>query len=508
MNKFLNNMPVFMVFLTMIAFSWCYGGSQANELFGIIPWLFIFLFETLIFFPQRYANETIVDARERVMYKLKRDPVLYFSILFLVILIIPFVNKGLCPVCDYPQIMAGAEQKPPMPYLPFCIDREEHFGLILWFLPIFTGLLAVRHSLTPSGKRLFLEFMVWNSTLLALLGFVQAGTGAEFPYWAKEENPVYFFSTFGYPNMGGSFFLMMFCFSIGLWQHRVIETENDPLTDIQKSQYEKFMVRTIRAHYPVVAVVFNFFATMFTLCRAAIFMLMVVSVFAFAYCILRLLYSRTNRAKKVRSAGFLTGGVLLFLIAVFVFAPKTITDEIGSVTSLEALDRISGKGQYHTRVAGEIFKDYPFFGVGGWGYRHFCLQYMTDEEKADIQEIGGINVHNDYMQFLCEHGAVGTLLLISILLGLLIPICSAWYMLYRAARFTKGKDAPPKPLVVFSLPAGTFWILIGTTCVTIHSFADCPLRSGAVLSSYLISLACASGFLVGVKKKKTHGGHR
>mgnify|MGYP003288017967 CR=1 FL=1 len=47
---------------------------------------------------------------------------------------------------------------------------------------------------------------------------------------------------------------------------------------------------------------------------------------------------------------------------------------------------------------------------------------MTDEEKAEIQEIGGINVHNDYMQFLCEHGAVGTLLLISILLGLLIPI--------------------------------------------------------------------------------------
>jgi hypothetical protein len=498
MNKLLNNLSVILVFLTLSAFSWLYGGSRADKLLPLIPWLWVFLFEALLFFPQRKEYETTADARSRVTKGLKRDPVLYLSILFLLILIIPFFNQGLCQVCDYPEIVAGADPAPPIPYLPFCVDVEEHFGVCLWFLPMFTALLAARHALIPSGKRLLLEFMVWNASLLALLGFCQASTGAEFPFWEKEENPVYFFSTFGYPNMGGSFFLMMFAFSVGLWQHRMIEVEESPMLEIQKSKSEKFMVRMVCSHYLVIAVALNFFATLFTLCRAAILMLGAVSLLAVLYCLLRLLFARHQRAQKIKKAAFLLGWMVIFAIFIAVFAPKEVTNELNTVNTVETLDRISGKGQYHTRVAGEIFKDYPLFGVGGWGYRHFCMQYMTEEEMKNIQVVGGINVHNDSLQFLCEHGAVGYLALFFIFIILLVPIFRSWYALYHAARFTKKTQAPPKPLFLYSLPAGTFWVLVGNICVVVHTFADCPLRSAAVLTSFFVSLSCATGFLQGV----------
>ena len=501
MNKILNNLAVVLVFLTLAAFSWLYGGSRAEKLMPLIPWLWVFLFEALLFFPQRREYETTADARSRVTKGLKRDPVLYLALLFLVILIIPFFNQGLCQVCDYPKIIAGESAEPPMPYLPFCIDAEEHFGVFLWFFPMFTALLAARHALVQSGKRLLLEFMVWNAAALALLGFCQASTGAEFPFWEKDVDPVYFFSTFGYPNMGGSFFLMMFAFSVGLWQQKMIEIEDSPMLDVQKSKSEKFMVRMVCSHYLLVAVIFNFFATLFTLCRAAIMMLGVVSVLAVAYCLLRLVFAPHQRAKKIKKAAFLLGWIVVFAIGVAIFAPEEVTNELNTVNTVEALDRISGKGQYHARVAGEIFKDYPVFGVGGWGYRHFCMQYMSDEDLKNIQVVGGINVHNDSLQFLCEHGAVGFLSLFSILVILLVPVFKAWYALYRAARFTKKGNAPPKPLFLYSLPSGTFWVLVGNACVIVHTFADCPLRSAAVLSAFFVSLACAPGFLQGVPSR-------
>jgi hypothetical protein len=498
MNKVLNNLAVVLVFLTLAAFSWLWGGSRADKFLPLIPWLWVFLFEALLFFPQRKDYETTAEARSRVTKALKRDPIVYLAILFLLILIIPFFNQGLCQVCDYPRIVAGEDAAPPLPYLPFCVDAEEHFGVLLWFLPMFTALLAAKHSLIASGKRLLLEFMVWNATLLEVLGFCQASTGAEFPFWEKGENPVYFFSTFGYPNMGGSFFLMMFAFSIGLWQYRMINVEESPMLEIQKSRSEKFMVRMVYSHYLLIAVVANFFATLFTLCRAAILMLAGVSVLAIVYSLLRLLFARHQRAQKIKKAAFLLGWIVVFIVSVAVFAPKEVTHELNTVSTVEALDRVSGRGQYHTRVAGEIFKEYPLFGVGGWGYRHFCMQYMTDEEMKEIQVIGGINVHNDSMQFLCEHGIVGYLALLSIFIILLVPIFRAWYALYHSARFTKKTEAPPRPLFLYSLPAGTFWVLVGNACVVVHTFADCPLRSAAVLTSFFVSLACAPGFLQGV----------
>jgi len=146
-------------------------------------------------------------------------------------------------------------------------------------------------------------------------------------------------------------------------------------------------------------------------------------------------------------------------------------------------------------VATEIWKDYPLFGCGGWGYKHFCISKMTPEELRSLQKVGGINVHNDYLQFLAEHGLVGFGAIVAIVVMLLVPVARSWKDLAVAARFTESRRAPPKPTALFALPAPAFCILAGIVATLVHCFGDCPMRSAAVMSLFFASLAAIPGFL-------------
>ena len=496
MAYFFKNLPVFLVFATMAAFAWLHGGARADALMPTIPWLWALLFEALLCFPQRHPHEDPLAARRRVWHGLRGDPLFYVTLGFIALLVIPFTNRGLCPECDAAKILAGAVAEPAVPFAPYCVDPAEHFGVFIWFLPALTAMLAAKHALGRSGKRLLMEMIVWNAAALAVLGFIQRGTGATAAFWGKTPAAADFFSVFGYPNMGGAFFAMAFAFSIGVWQGHVAEVAELPHIDRSKGSVSRErMNRLFRAHYALAAVVFNFFGAVCTLCRAAILLVFSLAVLAFLYYECSLLLARSHRAKRVKSAAFVFGGALMFLLAVSVFSPPELSRELGSLNANAMADRVTGKAQYHTRVALAVFKDHPFFGVGGWGYRHHFKKYLLPEEMKDIQTVGGANVHNDYMQFLCEHGAVGALLLLTIFLMLISPIFSDWYRLLQAARFTKSDKAPPMPRAIYCLPAGTFWILLGNVALLIHAFGDCPMRCGSCLSMFFVTLACAPGYL-------------
>ena len=498
------NLAVLLVFLAIASCAWLCGGLRADSLLPTLPWLLAFLFEGMLFFPQRRPFEDAVSARRRCWRGLRRDPLFYFTLLFLLVLLVPFVNHGLCRACDYPQIMKISSAtglpvedvaKPPVPFAPFCVNLQEHFTVLLWFLPALMGMLAAKHSLSRQGKRVLMEMLVWNAMALAILGFIQQGSGAAAPLWGKEPLKVHFFSVFAYPNMGGAFFVMAFAFAIGLWQHRVAEVAALPKVDKTMSLKEQALNRWLRAHYPLIPATLIFFGVLCTLSRAAVMCLFVLAGSAFVYYVLSLLFSRHERARRVRHAAFALGGALFFLLLVSVFAPPDLNKELATIDSFGVLDRVSGKAQYHTRVAVAIFKDYPFFGVGGWGYKHFCLSYLQDDELKQLPPVGGANVHNDYLQFLCEHGAVGAFLLSCIVLALVYPVFRDWFRLYRAARFMKADKAPPRPRAIYCLPAGAFWILVGDLALIIHACGDCPMRSASVLSMFFVSLACAEGYI-------------
>ena len=512
------NLAAFLVFFTMLGVTWIYGGTRPEPLYTTLPWMLALSLEGLLFFPQRRPYEDMVQARERTWRCLGRDPLLYVVLFFMVLLIVPIFNRGLCPNCDCQAIAAGADPKP-IPMLPFCVNVADHVKVFTWFVPAFLSALAIRHALTREGKRLLFEMMVWNGVVLGVFGFIEQATGAAFVFWEKPEHPVYFFSVFGYPNAAGSFFTMMFAFSIGLWRYHAKETDFMRKADAESQVPSKTMY-WLHAHYPLVAVVLTLFAVLYTRSRAAILLTTVLAAIAGVYVVLEALGSVMERLRRVKTIIASAIGLVAIGIAVAVFAPEEISAEMKTADLAAIADRVTGKKEWHSDAAFALFKEHPIFGIGGWGYKHLCLPYVPSSARRSFGQWwsrGGANVHNDHLQFLCEHGALGLVLLISMIVLLAWPVFVVWSRLYMASRFVRGENAPPRPKAIFALPAAAFWILAGNACLMVHAFGDCPMRCAAVMTTLFASIPLAEGFIPhkneiilatdGANESKSSSGH-
>ena len=505
-----NNAVAIAVAAVCSVFAWLYGGTVTSALLPTVPWVLAILFELMICFPQRHRGESTTQARTRVWKRLKRDPLTWVVLAFLLVLIVPFFNKGLCPCCDYPEIhFDGMRQAPPIPFLPYCVNRAEHFTVLLWFVPALTAMLAVRHALLSEGKRTLLALIVWNGVALSALGIVQHICGAESPLWAEGwGEKAYFFSTFGYPNMGGDYFTTLFALAVALWRWRLDEIRAECSSDDGASKVN--CARFWRKHLYLIPAVVFFLSAMMTLSRAAIVLVSFLAVLFFIHSFISLL-ANMSRLKRVKAIG--VNLIAIVIVATFFYGfffnrdtmmnaggfRNEFNEEVSTLSIDAMLDRAAGKGQYHVRVATAIWLDNIFFGCGGWGYKHFCVPEMTDEEFLQMQKVGGINVHNDFLQFLAEHGLVGFGLMVAMVIMLLSPIVRTWRKLVTAAAFSKGAKRPPRPIAIFALPASTFCILAALAATLLHSLADCPLRSPAVLALFFVALAAAEGFMPKLK---------
>ena len=73
---------------------------------------------------------------------------------------------------------------------------------------------------------------------------------------------------------------------------------------------------------------------------------------------------------------------------------------------------------YRSGIA--VYKNYPIFGVGNKNYR---VETCTDEKKSDKYDYFCLtHPHQIYIEFLAEHGIVGTLILISVFFTLMFKI--------------------------------------------------------------------------------------
>lgn len=500
-----HNLAPLCVALMLSTISWVYGGARGELLMPVIPWLFLILLEVAVCFPQRRGNETTYGARVRVWAEMKRDPIVWTSLGLLVLLTIPFVNSGLCPTCDMQLIAQGAVPDPPVKFLPFCVNRLHHYSVFLWFAASLLAMVATRHSLSRHGKRFLLETLVWNGVALALLGFVQNAVGAPGPLWdgdcgLQSGATSEFFSTFGYPNMAGDYFTTLFAISVALWRRRHAEVaEAIAASHTGRDEVHRRGVFW-RKNYLLIPAVLFYFAAINTLSRAAILISTLMAVVFFLHTFISFSAKKT-RAESVRS-GTLSFAILgLVVFCAMVFMPSNMQKEVDTINTHAVLDRVTGKGQYHVRVATELWKDHVLFGCGGWGYRHLCLSKMTEDELKQLQVIGGINVHNDYLQLLAEHGLVGFGAIVAIVVMLLAPVFSTWSRLVKALRFAKRNELPPRPVAIFAFPASAFFMLIGISGTLIHSFGDCPLRSSAVMTLFFVSLAAVEGFLPHLQSK-------
>lgn len=484
----LKTVSLLLVSAPVLAFAWAFGGSRTDVLARVMPWASLACALGTFLLPQHHPGETWGAAVRRSAWGVLKDPFFWVALVFLGYLVVPLFNVSLCPVCDWKAIDAGADPYPPMRYLPFCASPREHAGVLWWFGPALLSALGIRHGLTRSGKRSLLELLAWNGAALALLGFLQHVTGAQFPYWGKPMRPTQFFSVFGYPNMGGAYFTLMYSLSLGIWCSQMGDAEASPL--------DQGGHPFLRAHYPFVAVALSLAAVLATLCRAAIVLSVALTAAFFIYVVLRAFVGNDwRRARRFRSAVVAISLMLGLFGAIYVYAPPEVGRELGTVNPLAVADRVSGKAQYHTRVATAIMRDFPLFGVGGWGYRHFSQAYMTPEELKHQQVVGGANVHNDYLQFLAEHGLVGFSLLVACVWLLALPTGREWKRRAAKALAAERSNMGSSTLTLFAVSPPIVWTFLGCVAVLVHAFGDCPFRSAAVLAAFLAILPASFGFM-------------
>ena len=496
MEFFVRKALAVQIFILALAFSWIHGGTRPDLLFPVIPWLSLFVLSMLMVFPQARRSETLPEAQLRVWRSFFRDPLLYLAIIQLVLLVIPLFNVAGVPSVD-PSTGQWVNPKPPFPSLPFCCNLGEHASLLLWFPPVMIATLAVRHGLLKRGKRILLELLCWNGAALALFGFLQRATGATSVFWGKEIFGT-FFSTFGYPNIAGALFTLLFALSMGLWFTEIFKSmigptveEVDPLAEEEVSGYRKNRM--------AIPALLCFAASLATYSRAAILLTLGLLLFLGGYMLIGC-WQKSLPAQRIKIGLSSLAALFVVVMGVTVLAPDDMKREI-STLSMEAItDRLSGRAQYHARVAGDIFKDYPVFGVGGWGYPHYQLQYMTPEEIKGAQIVGGINVHNDSLQFLAEQGSVGFALILATLLAVVLPMVKVIAGQAREAKLTAR--AVPSPSWIYTQPPVTVAAFAGCAATVVHSFGDLPFRDPAVLLTWFLAFACLPGFTPKVRVKR------
>jgi O-antigen ligase len=249
-------------------------------------------------------------------------------------------------------------------------------------------------------------------------------------------------------------------------------------------------------HYPAIPTVICFYAALNTLSRAGILLASVSAMLLFLHAGVVTL-ARLNKAARVRTGAFCALVLVLIAVAASVFMPEEIKKEVDTLQTREVLNRMTGRQEWHARVAIDLFKEHPLFGCGGWGYQHFSPTKVLDKDgyPQRVWGRGSANVHNDYLQFLAEHGLVVFLLLVGAVVLLVLPVARTWQRLSKAARFLPARTRPPSPQSLFALPGPAFAVLTAAAVPLVHAFGDCPLRSPAVLTLFFTSLAAVGGFL-------------
>ncbi|MFA7173722.1 MAG: O-antigen ligase family protein [Kiritimatiellia bacterium] len=497
MNWFVRNVLVVHVLALVMAFSWIQGGTRAELLVPVIPWLAALTLQFLIVFPQAKSTETLMDARERVWRALRRDPLVYLSLLLLALLIIPLFNVAPLPVFDE-AAQRWVNAPPPVAWLPFCTSPDSHAVLFLWFPPALIAALSARHGLLKRGKRLLLELICWNGALLAVIGFAQVITETKELLWFVPLE-AQFFSTFGYPNFAGAFFTLIFAISAGLWMYEATLFMHSKEIAIIQSEKNFFTKHRLFA-----AMALNFIAALATLSRAAILLAALVFIILGLYLILFI----WERFSKVGQIKIVTGIVLLFMLAaatLTLFDLKEFKGEIHTLSYDTIVSRVTGGAYYHVRVAQDIYRDYPVFGVGGWGYPIYQSQYMSPAEIKGMQIVGGANVHNDTWQFLAEQGYVGFGLLMACVLALLAPLWLSLFQLISNSFQLYKKDVDrnlPSAHWFYCIPLPLIAVFVGTAATVCHSLGDLPFRNPAVLTIWVLALACVPGWLPLVRRSR------
>ncbi len=455
---------------------WMRGGTRL-ELMGPAPWLALAAILGMLFRPPQNPQELLVSARVRVWHKLLSDPLLYIGAAFLFLLTLQWWNGPREAVFDVPS-WRWTFSPPPKPTLPlFSIDRKEALEMLIWFGPFYAALLVIRNGFLRSQKLDLLKLLAANAALAGLFGAVQYFSHTKSIYWLTPLK-VHFFAAFGYQNHAGAFFILAAFLATGL---------------VLRSLLKKDWVEDLSWLAPVLGLCI--LGAFLSKSRAALLMVGFLVSVGTGYAFMRVGKRHTTHgmaAVLVSLAAFVA--VVIYVVTVVPGNP--VQEELKGTTLEGVVARVELGHDPLKATAWQVWKDHTWFGVGGWGFRHFLPHYLPDR-KAYAS--GQANVHNDPLQFLAEFGAAGAFLLGVTLLVLMAPALRAIWKIEPADRHDMRSRFMKIPPLGVALLAGPLLTLL-------HSLADLPFRSPAILWTWGVMLACAPDFCE--RTERHHRRHR
>lgn len=439
------------LFLAVAYPVWARGGTFVDWQ-GPLIWLSLLAFAVLLFFPD--PRQTL---RSRVA-ALARDPLLYVGIIFLALLVLQAENSGRIRIWDT-KMWGWRYSDPPKPTWPSAVTRAEAMEMIRWFLPAGIIALSLRHAFFSShGYRVFLGAVVGNAAVNAAWGLVQFVSGMDKMY-GFHALPGFFFSSFGYPNHAASFYMLTLAAGFGL---------------LIAACRRQGRVNRMGTWLLLGSVITLLIASNLTLSRAGILGSWGLTVFA------GILFFSRSWHRLSPSQRFNIFLVLIAVVAVSFFLVSGLGHGLLDAELQKIRDRPAEKDfaarWFQARAAWEMFLDYPWFGVGGWGYRYFMAMYLPSDQW-DLVGVGKANVHNDPIQFLAEFGIVGFACLTAA--GLL--------MIMGAVRYMKKADTE---INEFIFRPTSLIILAGLFLLLLQSLLDLPFRSPAVLYTWIVVMGC------------------
>ncbi len=460
---------LFFVALLVVWPVWLRGGTRP-ELMGPVPWLTLAALGSALFWPDRERMENAKAARMRVMHDFFSDPFLYIALAFLLLLALQAWN-GPRELAWNSNLGYWFFAPPPHPNLPvFSIQPSEAVEMLLWFGPAIAIVLAIRHGFSRDRKADLLRLLAVNAAWVAGVGLIQQAFRAPGIFWrGKAEVP--FFATFGYPNHAGAFFVLASILSGGLLIRELNHEDGGE-----------------NIGWALPTLVINLMGALFCRSRAAILMAAFLALAGSSYALRRLRgrYTTAGRA----AVTVCLAAVLATATFVFVRVPGNVVKEEWKGTTLENVkSRVERRGDPYLEAAWQIWRDHSWFGVGGWGYRHFLPLFVVPDNPRRIFPDGAANVHNDPLQFLVEFGSIGAGLL-AVAVGLLLrPAFRTLSSLARRRREGESRS------LLYRIPPLGLALLVGPATIFAYSFTDLPFRSPAVLWLWFVMLACAPDFL-------------
>lgn len=381
---------------------------------------------------------------------------------FLALLAVQWWNSGRDPYF-HPFEQRWVFTPPPHPGLPSSVDCAEAAEMLRWFFPAWVILLAF---LRPGGvvrtrAGAVAWFLVINAALLSAFGIVQLLSGTSRLFWIVPMR-TYFFASFGYENHAASYFPLHAGLAAGL----LIRALDRRIGSGRDWRHRRSGAPVVTA---AVCMMLCLAGAVLSSSRAGIAFAFALAVFSMA-CAAYAFWRRFSIAQRVNASLAVVMCAAVFFFTTAAAGGGKLTGAAGMLFRAD-LPLTLDTRLFFAGAAVSIWKESPWFGTGGWGFRHFAPVYAL-ESGHGIRE-GYANVHNDALQFLCEFGLAGVALLLVSVTAFLCP-------LWQALRQRPGGGILP--------------VVAGLGAVLAHSLMDLPFRSPGIMLAW-IAVAGVAGSL-------------